>query len=321
MEIDSVLQALTEPELRTAWNTSISQLVSDCGILGLCVRWVFTRAPRLTQSLVTGPHGAAMESFLNRHPTLPQGNGHAHCLEWEMPIAARGLRDVPAEVFVTDARPNRAQEVAMEICGRGGFKAAVAHSYGVLRANFAARNMAVADNSEATLLVDDGGNVHARNDAAAGVLKKTIGILEESEDHHLRFISRKDDGKFKEGLREAFADGGARRRLLFNDELVVVVKACRMPLGLSRERLAILTVRKLTEPIEIDEGELTGMLQVSPLQARLAQALLRGDTVISHAESIGCSESTVRWHLARLMDSLGCRKQSDVVLKLSRMCG
>ena len=321
MEIDGILQALTEPELRMAWNASISQLVSDSAILGLCVRWVFTRAPRLTQSLVTGPHGPAIESFLNRHPTLSQGNGPARCLDWEMPIAAREFQEVPAEVFVTDTRPKRALEIAKEICGTGGIKAAVAHSYGVLRASHAARKMAVADTSEATVLVDDGANVHGRNDAATELLKKTTGLLEESEEHRLRFISRKDDAKFKHGLKEAFADSGARRRLLFGDDVVVVMKACRMPLGLSRERLAVLTVRKLTIPIEVDEDELTEMLQVSPIQAQLAQALLRGETVNSHAESIGCSESTVRWHLARLMDSLGCRKQSDVVLKLSRMCG
>ncbi|WP_290985823.1 type IIL restriction-modification enzyme MmeI [Hyphomicrobium sp.] len=71
----------------------------------------------------------------------------------------------------------------------------------------------------------------------------------------------------------------------FDDDLMVVVKACRMPLGLGRERLAFLTVRKLSEPIEVNEDELAGMLQVSPIQARLAQALLRAETVISHAES------------------------------------
>jgi DNA-binding CsgD family transcriptional regulator len=321
MDIDGVLQALTEPELRTAWNACLTKLVAECDILGLCVRWVFSGTPRLTKSLVMGAHGQAIESFLHKHPGLPQGNGAGAYLEWETPIAVQELQAVPAEVFVTDARPGRAVAVAKEICGKAGFKGAVLHSYCVLLASFAARKMAVAENGDATVLVDDGGHVHARNDAAALLLARTVGLLEESEDHRLRFLSRKDDARFREGLKDALEDGVARRRLLFDDELMLVLKACRMPLGLSRERLVIVTARKLTEAIEVDEGELSSMLRVSPLQVRLAQALLRGDTIIAHAESIGCSESTVRWHLARLMDSLGCRKQSDVVLKLSRMLG
>jgi DNA-binding NarL/FixJ family response regulator len=91
--------------------------------------------------------------------------------------------------------------------------------------------------------------------------------------------------------------------------------------GVEGERIATAMLRKLSLAIEVEAEELRRVLKVSPLQARLAQALLRGDSIIEHAREIGSSESTVRWHLARLMDALGCRRQSDVVLKLARMFG
>ncbi|WP_414463351.1 helix-turn-helix transcriptional regulator [Hyphomicrobium sp. DY-1] len=321
MQIQYVLDAASEPELLTAWNAFLTQFIAERNVFGVSIRWVFSEAPCLSRSLTSGPYGEFVATVLQDRARLSLDCAELPVRNSEWTTAGVLLAGVPAAIGVSSERGPLAVEVLKKVCASGRFVEAVGHSFRVLKVQIAVTKAMALESKDATVVIDGAGVVHGRNQAAIALLQNLAGVVRYADDHRLRFVSRHDEGKFRRALEEVFEEGvRARRRLLFDNDLVVVLGGASNGWG-SGERLVTATMRKLSLALEVDAEEVMGLLKVSPLQARLAQALLRGDTIIEHAREIGSSESTVRWHLARLMDSLGCRKQSEVVLKLARMFG
>ena len=60
---------------------------------------------------------------------------------------------------------------------------------------------------------------------------------------------------------------------------------------------------------------------LTPAEARVAHALLDGQTLREYAERTGLSEHTVRFQLKRVREKLGVTRQAAVVSALMRLCG
>ena len=52
---------------------------------------------------------------------------------------------------------------------------------------------------------------------------------------------------------------------------------------------------------------------LTPAEARVAAALVKGDTLAQYAEQAGCSEDTARTHMKRILDKTGASRQADLV--------
>lgn len=318
MQLESVFSAVSEAELLGAWKSYLTQLISESEVLGFCVRWIFSEVPPLGRSLSLGEFG---DNALCQQRRVPTERPEVVMRSGAVPLAVVGLADVPVTVGVSSSQGAAAVEVLEQVCARAVFVRALVHSFRVLEAHLSVRKSMLLASGEATVILDERGVVHGRNEAAILLFEKLGDVVRWGDDHHLKFVSQKEDRIFGRALAELFeGDTGGCQRVMFGQELMVVLRANSNG-GVEGERIATAMLRKLSMAIEVDADELVHLLQVSPLQARLAQALLRGDSIIEHAREIGSSESTVRWHLARLMDALGCRRQSDVVLKLARMFG
>ena len=59
--------------------------------------------------------------------------------------------------------------------------------------------------------------------------------------------------------------------------------------------------------------------RLTPAEADLAEALLRGETLAGYAARRGRSLNTVRTHLKAVCDKTGCRGQADLMRTLSRL--
>ena len=68
-----------------------------------------------------------------------------------------------------------------------------------------------------------------------------------------------------------------------------------------------------------DAGRLAETLDLTPAQARVAEALAAGETVKSIAANTHRTRATVRWHIRQMMEKLGCRRQTDLVRLFGRI--
>lgn len=76
--------------------------------------------------------------------------------------------------------------------------------------------------------------------------------------------------------------------------------------------------RQLARRPDQIEADMVDRLGLTPAEARLAFALLSGRSISEHADMAGISRNTAYTHYARLKDKLGCRRQSQVLVRLHR---
>ena len=75
----------------------------------------------------------------------------------------------------------------------------------------------------------------------------------------------------------------------------------------------------------VDDGELVSVpvlrraFNLTATEAHLVAALTSGLTIKDHAQAIGRTENTVRWHLGNVLEKMGCRNQTDVVRLVLRV--
>jgi len=57
--------------------------------------------------------------------------------------------------------------------------------------------------------------------------------------------------------------------------------------------------------------------QLSPLEARFALQLIQGNTIKEIAATLSLTHSTAQWYCKQIMQKLGCKRQTELVLKLT----
>ena len=117
---------------------------------------------------------------------------------------------------------------------------------------------------------------------------------------------------------------GIRRRLRAEGSPVVIKEAGEAPLlayladdaPANRDGLHIIDIGELPAP---EFAALNSVFGLSAAEARLAQALARGESVESAALLLEIKPSTARSQLAAIFEKTGTRRQAKLVALLSRL--
>jgi DNA-binding CsgD family transcriptional regulator len=116
---------------------------------------------------------------------------------------------------------------------------------------------------------------------------------------------------------------GIRRRLRAEGSPVVIKEAGEAPLvayldeaPANRDGLHIIDIGELPAP---EFAALNSVFGLSAAEARLAQALARGESVESAARLLEIKPSTARSQLAAIFEKTGTRRQAKLVALLSRL--
>ena len=84
---------------------------------------------------------------------------------------------------------------------------------------------------------------------------------------------------------------------------------------------ALVLVLDPAAPPRIDAGLPSAVLDLSPMESRVAVAAVNGQTVPGIAHELGCAESTVRTHLKRIYRKHGIRNRTELVRLLLSLEG
>ena len=80
-------------------------------------------------------------------------------------------------------------------------------------------------------------------------------------------------------------------------------------------RALVLVVDTAARP-RVDPDLAAAVLGLTPMESRVAVAVVTGQTVAGTADALDCAESTAKTHLKRVYRKLGIRKQTDLVRRV-----
>lgn len=162
-------------------------------------------------------------------------------------------------------------------------------------------------------LVERQGRLLYSNARGAGLIGETLLITKNCDGGRLEFRNGVADDVYRRLLKSAFAQAGeAVWRMRVDADMAIEV--CRLGAG----ELAVVSAR-LSTPLEFSAERLVGMLAVPPMQAELARELLGGGTLDTFAKRMGITRRTAKHHIDKLKPKFGCRKQTELVIKLCLM--
>lgn len=319
MAIESVTEALSDADLLQAWSSFMGQLIST-DVVGLAVRFVLSRKPRLTYEIAAGPAKADVEGFLYRHPVMPGTTPGLRVVPWKRRMVAYELKDVPAGVYATGDDEGLLEEVVTDFCHQPAVREALEHSYRILGKDVERMKRTATLTRDPCLLIDDRRQVHAVNLAAKALLADGIGNLGISAGDQLSFTDRAANARFVRMIEAFFSGLHEEGRTLINSDLLALVSRDRSGY-LPGERLVLLHLRKLRQPLVLDATRVADMTRLTMSQARLACALVRGRELRQYAEESGIRISTARWHMRKALSNMECESQHELVALLKEIFG
>ena len=173
-------------------------------------------------------------------------------------------------------------------------------------------------------LLDRRGRVISLNRAAARMMEAGDGCR--LIDRHLslddpiahRRLGRIMGRLFRDGSEAPVSVGGVVivRRPLALPPFVLSVRRLPDRRGFpdgSEDARLVLFLEDPAKPVALDAASLASAFGLTAMEANLALALLRGETLRQHAEARGVKTSTIRSHLKRLMHKTGAHRQVDLV--------
>jgi DNA-binding CsgD family transcriptional regulator len=83
----------------------------------------------------------------------------------------------------------------------------------------------------------------------------------------------------------------------------------------------IVCVTDLEAGVNLPEQRLRDLFGLTTAEARIAQALVEGRSPREVAESLRLSFYTVRWHMVRIFDKTGTKRQAELVRLMMRVVG
>lgn len=101
----------------------------------------------------------------------------------------------------------------------------------------------------------------------------------------------------------------------------LIVRAFVSPTGKDAKRIGVLKIQDRASWQAPTAETVQAATGLTPAEARLAVALLDGESVIDYAFREGLSEHTARSHLKHIRSKLGVTRQANVVAVLARLCG
>ena len=172
--------------------------------------------------------------------------------------------------------------------------------------------------------LDRRGHILEANDRARDILLKRDGLLDEKG--VLAAEDREENAKLKRLMRQALPLHGIHG---VGASMKVTRRRTRTPLALEihpvrklgmdyqGERLGalVLVVDPARRP-HVDPVLAAAILGLTPMEGRVAVAVLADQTATGIANALGCAESTVKTHLKRIYGKLGITKRTELARRL-----
>lgn len=162
---------------------------------------------------------------------------------------------------------------------------------------------------DAVILIDGMAKVHGMNRTAERLA--TSGFFFVGRTGGLKFSDRGPRMAFRKNLGRFFEDAPERLRVLVGKEVLMVFRQ-------AAPGMATLTIRHIA-PLVVEVETVQKVLGVSPMQARVAQAVMRGLGPVEYAKESGCTVKTARFHLYQLMKRLDVHSQGALLNFLVRI--
>lgn len=176
------------------------------------------------------------------------------------------------------------------------------------------RNSVGLGSDDAVLLLDRAGVVHGMNRAAKKMAEARFFI--EGNSGGLVMSDRVRNKAFRAAFRQFCVDWPEELRVLADKETLVILRPAFE--GASVVSMVAMTVRHVQRRSEVPIEKLQCVLNLSPKQALVAQAVMRGLGPSEYAQENGCSVKTARFHLYQLMKKVGCHSQVELGYYLIR---
>ncbi len=319
--IDTLAIAFTEHDVRDAWISYLAELIRESKAIGaMSVHFVFSDRPRLTTTFATGAHAADIEEFLVRYAGTPHDSAPNHDGAWNAPVVAFSHPLLPAKVYVAGEDRDTLSRAITSLPDTSSLLHALTQSFHALRAHHAAlRAQALFDATLPTLLVDKDGRIHALNRHAQPFFDRDGSLLHEDDRGVLVFKRPKLNRDFQTHL-AAYFDGHPITRKVRGNDMVIILN------GTTTDRhappqLVRVTLKRLGQMPHVDVTELQNTLGLTPAQARLAQAMILGETVRDYAARTGLTHKGAKYHLENMMRRLHCKRRDALVRLLVAFAG
>ncbi|CEJ88075.1 hypothetical protein, putative DNA-binding domain [Hyphomicrobium sp. GJ21] len=323
MLIESVIQALAEPDLREGWADYLASAISNCHFLGaVSVRFVVNHSPAVSFIIGSGPKRAELERFLSHHPTSPPGTTARRAMTWTIPIVGLELADCPAGLYATGETSSEVSEALGQWSAKEPLDKALLHTQKILEARVRqVKKSTQAERKDAVVLVDRRGQILHHNEKAAVLMNALPELIYESPEKQLMFRSKRDNSIFRAALRNFFHspnDGGKTREILGRE---LICQFSEADVEWPPKQIAAVTLRRMKQEIDIGEAELMTVLRATEGQAKLAKYLLDGKGLKEFSRDQGISHAGARYHLGPLMRRLDCHSQAELVRRLYLLFG
>ncbi len=172
--------------------------------------------------------------------------------------------------------------------------------------------------------IDRRGRILEANDRARDILLKRDGLRDEegvlaAEDHeeHAKLQRLVAQALPRYGMHGAGASMRITRRQTRTPLVLEVHPVRRLGMDHPGAQLGALVV--VVDPARrprVDPVLAAEVLGLTPMESRVAVAILAGQTAAGTANTLGCAKSTVKTHLKRVYGKLGITKQTELARRL-----
>lgn len=306
--LNSLALASTLPEIESIWRGHLTALIGGSStITAWLVRWVFSETGFHSVSVNSGYNDPAIDDFLSSG--RDNGNG-ANVIGLEHPHLPTGL-------YLSGSNPTDLSD-ALKSLDPSQITQALANSFHVLRAHIATQSIQTLLQSELpVLLIDPAGAIYKYTPLAFALLHAPDSEARLDNNRQLLFRSPANEIAFKAALKHAFANHRIPHKIRcagYSMAFTAASPAARPP-------MAALVLRKLDVAPKVDVRELQAEFKLTLSQARLAKALIAGESLQEYSERMNLSPKGVKWHLHPLMKRLECTTREQLMLKLLRWAG
>lgn len=163
---------------------------------------------------------------------------------------------------------------------------------------------------DAVILLDSAGKIHAMNRRAEELGEKRFFFV--GRGGGLVLSSQIANRAYRKNLEVFFDNEPLQHRVLVGKEMLMIFRNAGKGLGMAT--LTLRQVGHMVVPVET----LQSVLGVSPMQARIAQAVMRGLGPVEYAKENNCSVKAARFHLYELMRRLDVHSQGELLNFLVR---
>lgn len=301
--LDALSLSCSLAEIESIWTLHLADAFARVPILAWRIRWIFPDNASTSVDITWGEESAVYE-FLDQPDALRK-------------VATVKHPHIPASIYAA-GRDHELIKEALDTFSRAkAVNYALANSFHVLRAHFAAQTTHALFQSELpVILIAPDGHVYRHTPLAFLMLngdKSQLGLA----DKKLVFRSFDHEATYKTAIAQAFAKPRVPHKIRCAGFSMTFTAAATT----SHHPMATVVLRNLDLAPKVDVRELQGEFNLTLSQARLAKALIGGETLQDYANRNRLTPKGVKWHLHPLMKKLDCASRDQLMLKLVRWAG